>query len=141
MNSNLYCDNAEARQARVVGTVILQTVIQTNGTADILKIVKPLPFGLTESALEALQQWRFMPAVRNGKEIPVATNIEVAFNCPMRRSLQSCSNSASGWLVGSKEALMRLNEWQGDGLVTRGLRRQADARRSESLPAHLSQKV
>jgi TonB family protein len=70
----------EARQARVVGTVILQAVIQTNGTADILKVVKPLPFGLTESALEALQQCRFMPAVRNGKEIPVATTIEVAFN-------------------------------------------------------------
>src|SRR5215831_895734 len=70
----------EARQARVVGSVILQAVIQTNGTSDILKVVKPLPFGLTESALEALQQWRFMPAVRNGKEIPVATNIEVAFN-------------------------------------------------------------
>jgi TonB family protein len=70
----------EAKQARVVGTVILRSVIQTNGSADILKVVKPLPFGLTESALEALQQWRFMPAVRNGKEIPVAATIEVAFN-------------------------------------------------------------
>src|SRR5262249_35592586 len=48
----------EARQERIVGTVILQTVIQTNGTADILKVVKPMPFGLTESAVEALQQWR-----------------------------------------------------------------------------------
>jgi len=56
----------EARQARVEGTVILQAVIQTNGTEDILKIVKPLPLGLTESALEAIQQWRFRPAVRNG---------------------------------------------------------------------------
>jgi TonB family protein len=70
----------EARQERIVGNVILQIVIQTNGTADILKVVKPMPFGLTESAVEALQQWRFMPAVRNGKAIPVAANIEVAFN-------------------------------------------------------------
>jgi len=80
----------EAGQARVVGTVILQAVIQTNGTADILKVVKPLPFGLTESALEALQQWRFMPAVRNGKEIPVATNIEVAFNIEQTHQLDVC---------------------------------------------------
>jgi len=72
-----------------VGTVILQAV-QTNGTADILKVVKPLPFGLTESALEALQQWRFMPAVRNGKEIPVATNIEVAFNIEQMHQLDVC---------------------------------------------------
>jgi protein TonB len=71
----------EARQARVVGTVILQAVVQTNGTANILKVVKPLPLGLTESALEAIQQWKFRPAVsRNGKEIPVAINIEVDFN-------------------------------------------------------------
>jgi len=69
----------EARQARVVGMVILQAVIQTNGTAAILKVVKPLPLGLTESALEAIQQWRFRPAVRNGKELPVSTNIEVVF--------------------------------------------------------------
>src|SRR5262245_15339998 len=55
----------EARQERVVGSVILQVVIQTNGTADILKVVKPMPFGLTESALEALQEWSFMHAVWN----------------------------------------------------------------------------
>ena len=80
----------EARQERVVGTVILQAVIQTNGTADILKVVKPLPFGLTESALEALQEWRFMPAVRNGKEIPVAANIEVAFNIALSHQNDVC---------------------------------------------------
>src|SRR5262249_55232598 len=80
----------EARQERVVGTVILQVVIQTNGTADILKVVKPMPFGLTESALEALQEWRFMPAVRNGKEIPVAANIEVVFNIEQSRQNDVC---------------------------------------------------
>jgi TonB family protein len=80
----------EARQERVVGSVILQTVIQTNGTADIVKIVKPMPFGLTESAFEALQQWRFTPAVRNGKEIPVAANIEVAFNIDRSQQNDVC---------------------------------------------------
>jgi TonB family protein len=80
----------EAKQERVVGTVILQTVIQTNGTADIVKVVKPMPFGLTESALEALQEWRFMPAVRNGKEIPVAVNIEIAFNIEQSRQNDVC---------------------------------------------------
>src|SRR5262249_37653409 len=46
----------EARQAHLVGIVILQAVVQTDGTARILKIVKALPLGLTESALEAIQQ-------------------------------------------------------------------------------------
>ena len=81
---------AEARQARAAGTVILQVVIQTNGTADILKVVKPLPSGLTESALEAIRQWRFRPAVRQGKEIPIAINIEVGFNLEPQRQSDSC---------------------------------------------------
>ena len=29
---------------------------QTNGTADILEVVKPLPLGLTESAVEAKEE-------------------------------------------------------------------------------------
>jgi len=80
----------EARQARLAGTVILQAVIKTNGTADILKVVKPLPLGLTESAVEAIQQWRFRPAVRNGKEIPVPTNIEVVFNLEQMNQPDVC---------------------------------------------------
>jgi TonB family protein len=80
----------EARQARLVGTVILQAVIQTNGTADILKVVKPLPLGLTESALEAIRQWTFKPAVQNGREIPVATNIEVGFNLEHMNQPDAC---------------------------------------------------
>jgi TonB family protein len=70
----------DARDARLAGTVILQAIIETDGTAKILKIVKPLPLGLTESAVEAIRQWRFTPAMQNGKAIPVSLNIEVAFN-------------------------------------------------------------
>jgi TonB family protein len=80
----------EARQARAVGTVILQAVVQTDGTADILKVVKPLPYGLTESALEAIRQWKFRPAMRNGKEIPITINIEVAFNQEQRSQPAIC---------------------------------------------------
>ena len=49
-----------------------------------------MPFGLTESALAALQEWRFMPAVRNGREIPVAANIEVAFNIELSHQNDVC---------------------------------------------------
>jgi TonB family protein len=77
---------AEARQARAAGTVILQAVIQTDGTADILKVIKPLPYGLTETAIEAIRQWRFRPANRYGKVIPVQMTIEVDFNLQEQRS-------------------------------------------------------
>ena len=80
----------EARQARAAGTVILQVVIQTDGTADILKVVKPLPYGLTESAVEAIHQWKFRPAMRNGKEIPITISIEVGFNQEQRSQPDVC---------------------------------------------------
>jgi periplasmic protein TonB len=36
--------------------------------------------GLTESAVEAIQQWKFKPGTKNGKEVAVAVNIEINFN-------------------------------------------------------------
>ena len=81
---------AEAKQARLTGTVVLQTVIQTDGTPDILKVIKPLPLGLTESAIEAIRQWKFRPANRYGKVIPVQMRIEVDFNQEQRRQPDVC---------------------------------------------------
>jgi protein TonB len=71
---------AEARGARAGGSVILQSVVQTDGTVKILKIIKFLPLGLTESAMQAIEKWKFEPGLRDGKQVPVATNIEVNFN-------------------------------------------------------------
>jgi TonB family protein len=70
----------DARTARIGGVVVLQAVIQTDGKAKILKIVRFLPLGLAESAIHALEQWTFTPAMRGGKAIPVSTLIEVGFN-------------------------------------------------------------
>jgi TonB family protein len=36
--------------------------------------------GLDESAVEALKQWKFNPATRNGQPVSVSVNIEVHFN-------------------------------------------------------------
>jgi TonB family protein len=40
---------------------------------------------LTESAIDAIQQWKFKPAIRNGKEVAVAVNIEINFNLPKKK--------------------------------------------------------
>jgi protein TonB len=36
--------------------------------------------GLDENAMEALKNWRFEPATRNGQPVAVEMNIEVSFN-------------------------------------------------------------
>jgi TonB family protein len=75
----------EARAAHRSGTVVLQAVVGSDGSAKVLKIVKPLDLGLTESAVTAIEQWKFRPAMRNGKEVPVSLNIEVNFNLENRK--------------------------------------------------------
>jgi hypothetical protein len=41
--------------------------------------VKPLGYGLSEKAIEAVMKYRFKPAMKDGKPVPVRVNIEVYF--------------------------------------------------------------
>jgi len=70
----------EARKARYQGTVVLEAIVQKDGTVQIVRVVRSLGFGLDEKAIEALRQWKFNPAKQNGVAVPVALNIEVNFN-------------------------------------------------------------
>lgn len=49
-------------RARIEGTVVLQISVNENGLVDDLEVVKPLPFGLDQSAVAAIQRWRFRPS-------------------------------------------------------------------------------
>lgn len=69
----------EARVARVAGVVILETVIDENGTVGDVRVLKPLPYGLDRAAMEAVKQWRFEPATLEGKPVPVLFNITFSF--------------------------------------------------------------
>ncbi len=70
----------EARQARVQGVVILQTIIDVEGNVRNIKVLKGLPSGLTESAVEAVATWRFEPATLNGKPVAVYYLVTVSFS-------------------------------------------------------------
>lgn len=68
-----------ARKLRLEGPVILQTIIGVDGTVQEVKVLKGMNFGLTESAVEAVQQWRFEPATLNGQPVAVYYNLTVNF--------------------------------------------------------------
>jgi TonB family protein len=70
----------EARLAHLQGTVVLQAVIKTDGTVDVIRVVRGLPYGLTDSAADALKQWKFRPGTKGGQNVDVALNIEINFN-------------------------------------------------------------
>lgn len=70
----------EARNARYNGTVVIEGIVKLDGTLDVVRVVRGLDYGLTESAIDALKQWKFNPAKRNGNAVSAALNIEVNFN-------------------------------------------------------------
>ncbi len=70
----------EARQGRVQGTVILQAVIEATGDVSDVEVLKGLPLGLSESAIETVRQWRFKPATSNGRPVAVYLNLLVNFS-------------------------------------------------------------
>ena len=69
----------EARRARINGIVILETIIDHNGVVKDVTVHKPLPFGLSEAAVDAVKQWTFKPGTRNGEPVDVIFNLTINF--------------------------------------------------------------
>jgi TonB family protein len=82
----IYCPapeySNEGRKAKFNGTVVMRVVIQPDGTATDVEVVKSTNIpSLDEKAVEILRQWRFKPAMdRDGNAIPYATPVEVSFH-------------------------------------------------------------
>jgi len=68
-----------ARTNIVTGTVVLNMVFSADGAITSLKVVRGLPDGLTESAIEAAQNIRFTPATKDGQPVSVRGNVEFNF--------------------------------------------------------------
>lgn len=70
----------EAREARVQGVVLLQSVIDEEGDVTRLEVLKGLPLGLTASALDTVRTWKYQPATLNGEPVPVYFHLMVRFS-------------------------------------------------------------
>jgi TonB family protein len=69
----------EARKAKYSGAVVLSIVVNTDGRAGNIKVVRSLGMGLDEKAIEAVERWRFRPGTNNGIAVRVRAQIEVNF--------------------------------------------------------------
>jgi len=69
----------EARQAKYQGTVILWVVIGADGRARDIRVSRALGMGLDQRAIDAVRNWRFAPAMKDGHPVAVQVNIEVNF--------------------------------------------------------------
>jgi TonB family protein len=54
-------------------------IVDTEGKARDIRVVKSLGMGLDEKAIEAVQKWKFKPGMNKGAAVNVRAQIEVNF--------------------------------------------------------------
>lgn len=70
----------EARKSQITGTVTLSVVFSRTGEVTNIRAVQPLCCGLTEKAISAARQIRFIPATRAGQAVSTRMQLEYNFN-------------------------------------------------------------
>ena len=69
---------AEARRARIQGTVVLKVEISKSGDVEQIQLVSGHPM-LAPAAIDSVKQWKYKPYLLNGEPIDVETRVTVNF--------------------------------------------------------------
>ena len=70
----------EARRVGVQGLVVLKVLLSAGGEVERIRVVRRLPYGLTESAIRAACEIKFKPALINGQKVPQWAQVEYGFS-------------------------------------------------------------
>ena len=75
----------EALSAKIQGTVILNVLVRSDGTPDVVGVVRSLHPGLDRQAIQCVRSsYRFRPARKDGRPVSVMVQVEVTFRLPQR---------------------------------------------------------
>ena len=74
----------ELMRQNVQGTVTLSAVIRSDGTVSDVRVLSGVDDRLDQYACNALGQWKFRPAEKNGKPVALQAVVKIPFR-PMRR--------------------------------------------------------
>ena len=69
----------EARRKKYQGVCMISIIVDARGYPRNPRVIRSLGMGLDEKALEAVQRYRFKPAIKDGKPVPVMIEVEVNF--------------------------------------------------------------
>ena len=69
----------EARKAKYQGTCVLWLIVGADGRPRDIRVSRALGMGLDEKAIQAVRQWKFEPAMKEGRAVAVQLNVEVSF--------------------------------------------------------------
>jgi TonB family protein len=69
----------EARRAKYQGVCLIQLIVDVHGDPLNPRVQRALGMGLDEKAMEAVRKYKFKPAMKDGKPVPVMITVEVNF--------------------------------------------------------------
>ncbi len=69
----------EAQSAKYQGVCVLALIVGPDGNPRDIRVTRRLGKGLDEKAIEAVKQWKFEPAMKDGKPVAVLINVELTF--------------------------------------------------------------
>jgi TonB family protein len=69
----------EAREAKLQGTVVLAVEVGADGFVQDVQVRRGLGLGLDENAMDAIRQWEFSPALKDGQPVSVSATVEVNY--------------------------------------------------------------
>jgi TonB family protein len=70
----------EARKNKIQGTVKVRVLIGPDGTVKRVTVLRGLPDGLDEQAIQAAYQMRFKPAMKAGQPVAYLQAVDIEFN-------------------------------------------------------------
>jgi len=73
----LYTD--DGRRRGIEGDVVMEIVVQRDGTVGDVRVLRSLGAGLEQRAIAAVNQWKFSPARRRGQAVDVVVEVAVGF--------------------------------------------------------------
>jgi TonB family protein len=62
------------------GAVVLDAVIPEDGVPRVIRVIRSLDWQFDEIAINSLKEWRFSPAMKDGKPVKVRMNVAVEFS-------------------------------------------------------------
>jgi len=69
----------EDRKVKFTGNVVVYCWVDEQGNPSHVRVVRGVGRGLDEKAVEAVQQYKFKPAMKNGKPVKVDLYIDINF--------------------------------------------------------------
>jgi TonB family protein len=75
---------ADAMRAGITGTVVVQCVVNADGSVGDTRVARSVDalHGLDQAAVDAVKKWRYTPALKAGRPVPMAVTVEVGFSLP-----------------------------------------------------------